>query len=357
MGSGRANTVLVNRATPGSADYALGTLSLGASTLAFNTGPQISGAHTGLVRLAALDLSAGNNNQPVVLTGNATLAIGSAAILSNNSLSKRLQLDGTALANTLGPVSNGPGTGILSLIKAGLGRWTLTGDNTYTGTTTITQGELALATPTLPDAANVSITNGATLHLAFTGTDFIGSLTLGGTPATPGTWGSLTSTAPNRTTHLTGPGTVTILPAAYATWANTHALGTVPTQRAPLADPDADGLPNVLEFALGSSPSSPSSANLSSQVSGLSPQVSSFTFTFPRSPASLGLVPLTVEWSPDLVTWNSLPIGAANSGPDARGITVAIAAQSAAPDVVTVTFPASLSPGGRLFTRLRATSF
>ncbi|MEN9840906.1 MAG: hypothetical protein RL376_706, partial [Verrucomicrobiota bacterium] len=349
MGSNRFNTVLVNRATAGSADYTLGTLALGSSTLTFTLGANISG--TGTVRLASLDLSSGNNDRPVILNGNATLAVGRAAILSNNTVSKRLQLDGTSAANTIGPIANGTGTGVLSLIKAGAGKWTLTGTNTYTGTTTVSAGELILNTPTLPSAASVSIATGATLNLAYTGTDIVGSLILNGVTQSAGTWGGLSSAAANKTALITGPGTLTVFPAAYLTWANTAALGAVPDQRGFQADPDADGLANSLEWVLGGNPST----NISAPLPQLSANASNYTYTFTRAVETINALALSAEWSTDLTTWNSITIGSTSSAADSQGVSCTVTPAPGQPDTIQITIPAANAPTARLFIRLKAT--
>jgi hypothetical protein len=54
------------------------------------------------------------------------------------------------------------------------------------------------------------------------------------------------------------------------------------------ADPDGDGIVNLLEYALGSSPNDPADASaMLLQVSGLSPQTSDVTLTFLRARADL----------------------------------------------------------------------
>ncbi len=142
MGSNRFNTIVINRASAGAASYALGNFSLGSSTMTFNRGGNISG--TGSVSIGILDLSSGNNDRPVILNGNATISVASAGIFSNNGISKRLQLDGSASNNTIGVISNGSGAGLLSVIKEGTSTWTLSAVNTFTGGTTVGNGTLTL---------------------------------------------------------------------------------------------------------------------------------------------------------------------------------------------------------------------
>jgi fibronectin-binding autotransporter adhesin len=68
----------------------------------------------------------------------------------------------------------------LSLTKAGSGTLTLTGANTYTGTTTVSEGILSLSSPMINDLASVVIDNGATMNLNFVGNDTVGSLDIDG---------------------------------------------------------------------------------------------------------------------------------------------------------------------------------
>ena len=100
--------------------------------------------------------------------------------------------------------------------------------------------------------------------------------------------------------------------ASYDTW-----LAALPTplpaeQRAPTADPDADGLPNLLEYALAGDPGSAASApSPLLQVSSLSPQPSSaLSFTFTRHRPDLDYV---VEATSDLAAGVWTPI-ATNPG-------------------------------------------
>jgi Cytochrome c peroxidase len=95
-------------------------------------------------------------------------------------------------------------------------------------------------------------------------------------------------------------------PASYDTW-----LAALPTplpagHRSPLADPDNDGLPNLLEYALASDPSAPSVTNYQLH---LTDHRLSLTFTRHRPD-----IDYTVEASGDLVTWtviatNPVPVG------------------------------------------------
>jgi hypothetical protein len=90
--------------------------------------------------------------------------------------------------------------------------------------------------------------------------------------------------------------TVTIA-TPFASWASGYSL--TGEQASATADPDGDGLNNLLEYALGSTPdSSASRPNLASQISDSKLQI---TFTPQRSD-----VTYTIEASSDLTTWSPL---------------------------------------------------
>ncbi|MCY2952546.1 MAG: autotransporter-associated beta strand repeat-containing protein [Planctomycetota bacterium] len=78
---------------------------------------------------------------------------------------------------------------VTAVTKSGTGTWTLSGINSYTGPTKVTQGTLALANAlTLGDKADVYISEGATLGLNFQGEVKVRKLTLGGTVQAAGTY-------------------------------------------------------------------------------------------------------------------------------------------------------------------------
>jgi hypothetical protein len=67
------------------------------------------------------------------------------------------------------------------------------------------------------------------------------------------------------------------------------------------ANPDGDGLPNLLEYALGFSPKSANANPLSPATTN-----GAFQITYPQSTTAVD-VNLLAEWSPDLVNWFSGP--------------------------------------------------
>ncbi len=175
------------------------------------------------------------------------------------------------------------------LTKSGIGTFTLSGTNAYTGATTITAGTLALgATDVLEDSNAVSIgdatlaigagftdtvdtldiTGAATVHLgdatsalAFadsSGMAWAGSLNITGTFVSGASlkFGSdANGLTPTQIASISGPGlsdiaidvngylTATVAVSAYNTWASANAGGQTPDQ-----DFDGDGVLNGVEF-------------------------------------------------------------------------------------------------------------
>lgn len=96
----------------------------------------------------------------------------------------------------------------LPLIKNGTGTWTLSGANTFTGPTTVSDGTLVLAgSQCLSDTNRLTIAAGKKVQL--NDREKVGLLTLGTTPTDPvmGTWGATGSGATYiRDDYFTGPG-------------------------------------------------------------------------------------------------------------------------------------------------------
>ena len=95
-----------------------------------------------------------------------------------------------------GPITSAVGTG--NLYKAGTATLTLSGTNTYTGTTTVAAGTLAAATTSSLGRGALAISTGAKVALNFTGSRRVPSLSLGGTAQANGSYGSTSSPATNK---------------------------------------------------------------------------------------------------------------------------------------------------------------
>ena len=142
------------------------------------------------------------------------------------------------------------------LTKKGAGSLFLDASHSYTGSTTVLEGELMLGAATLPDGSGVSIATGATLNLVHGATDTVATLTLGGSPAAAGIWGATGSGAAHTSPLITGSGLLNVLSGsgggnAYDTWAS-QIPNAADRDRAD--DPDHDGFSNELEFLFGGSP-------------------------------------------------------------------------------------------------------
>jgi fibronectin-binding autotransporter adhesin len=171
-GSGNGGTINTGRATAGAGiTHNLGVLDLSSVTMTINTGSNVTSGTAG-VSFTSLSMSGGNDNNPVTLAGSAAISIGSAGITNNTGTTRRLQLDGTNANNSIGTISDlapgaAAGAAKVNLIKANNSTWTLTGNNTYTGTTTINSGTLQLGNGGTTGALSPSsaITNNATLAI------------------------------------------------------------------------------------------------------------------------------------------------------------------------------------------------
>jgi autotransporter-associated beta strand protein len=121
--------------------------------------------------------------------------------------------DGTNHLLLTGRISSAVGIG--NLHKSGTATLTLSGSNTYTGTTTVANGVLACNSATALGQGPVVITSGK-LNLNFTGTRQVASLSLGGVAQANGSYGSSVSPATYKNnTYFTGSGTVNVGPAGF----------------------------------------------------------------------------------------------------------------------------------------------
>jgi autotransporter-associated beta strand protein len=138
------------------------------------------------------------------------------------------------------------------ITKTGVGMLTLTNPgNDYKGHTVVNAGTLSLNHPTLPNAADVRIASGAVLNLMSPGTDTIRSLYLNGSKQAGGTWGAVGSSAQHLSPLITGPGILQVdVGAKFSDWLSENGIIGEP----PDGDFDNDGIKNLIEYALGLSP-------------------------------------------------------------------------------------------------------
>ncbi len=310
--------------------------------------------------------SPGTNNRAVVLLNQSGIDV-----TSSNTLTIAGVISNSGSAGTVAPGFNKTGTGTLEL----------RGANTYTGSTVVDAGTLALgANNVLPNTSPISIGN-ATLN-ADTFTDTAGTLdptstatvnlgagaTLafadsstidwtGGTLAITGTFVSGSSLrfgttsgglTPTQLGLITGAGPVTLdasgfLVSAgggntYADWltANSPATGFV-------TDSDNDGISNGVENVLGSNPNA-----YNAGLTQISATPTTATYQHTLNPTLASDVTYGYEWSTDLVEWKT-------TGQTNTGLTTATISPSAPVlGVVTVTVSITSGPSAKLFSRLSA---
>ena len=177
------------------------------------------------------------------------------------------------------------------LTKSGPGTLVLSGANTYTGNTTVTEGTLTLTSACLSNASTLSIAGGGVLHLDYAGSNPVGTLILAGVTQVNGTYG-----AANSGGLITGSGNIQVgALSGFAAWAALNAPGQSPSQ-----DYDLDGVANGIEYFMGETGSS-LTAN---------PGVVHGTVTWPKSASFNGTY--AVQTSPDLVTWSAAAAGEVN---------------------------------------------
>jgi autotransporter-associated beta strand protein len=136
-----------------------------------------------------------------------------------------------------------PGSG--GVTKTGSGTWTLSNsNNTYTGTTKVAEGALAISYPTLVSTSTIIIKSNAVLSLNFSEPNTVGALVFGTIPMAPGVYdastvpaqisgsGSLVVTGyphPSITSSVSGNTMTLSWPEDYAGWslqAQTNTLAT-----------------------------------------------------------------------------------------------------------------------------------
>ena len=210
------------------------------------------------------------SSSSITMSGTTT-AVGTAAAVSfGYPTARTLTLTGTnSDANTIAGIlqdSSALGAGVLSIAKTGAGSWTLTGANTYTGSTTVSAGTLALvggsqASPiTVNNLASLGFTLGSSTTSTSTLNFIAGStIKITGTPAPATSYTLLTTTATISGTpvlatpiagfelQIVGGNTLKLVPSSgYSSWATLNGAGANLND-----DHDSDGVSNGVEYFIG----------------------------------------------------------------------------------------------------------
>ena len=254
--------------------------------------------------------------------------------------------------------------------KSGPGKLVLSGTNTYTGNTVVTDGALEVTSglrfrPTANTTTN-SVSNSGTSTVTFSGTveldltaaavangnvwdlfnllsysglapSAVTSTTLGSfTEATPGTWELPVASAKWVFTEVDGNLTYVVTATDYDNWADSFSLVGGPT-----ADDDNDGLTNEEEYAFGLVPNSGSSVN----PIAVPFDKTGGTFSYTRRKLALQ--------DPDLnyTVWYSTNLG---SWTQDTGATQGTAVPSGDIETVPVTISSGLLTNTKLFIQVRA---
>lgn len=225
------------------------------------------------------------------------------------------------------------------LIKDGPGTLSLSGSYNYSGATVVNQGTLELASATLSDAASVHIGASAVLKLPDGATDTVQELVIDGVSKGPGTWN-----AANTEGRITGGSLLVPVADPYLAWIEPFFPGeTDPTIISGGADPDHDGLSNLLEYVLKDGQPAQANATVLPNADASGAQ---FVFTYQRRAAASNATQ-TFEYSTSLAADSWTPIAI----PGGEGVVVSPAADGI--ETVQITLPKASNTG--LFGRLKVT--
>ncbi len=144
-----------------------GTISIGSGT----NGATLRYTGAGSTSNRVINLAGTTGGATIDASGSGALTL-SSAFTATGAGSKTLTLTGSSTAaNTIsGAIVNNSGANITSLVKDGTGLWVLTGNNTFTGSTTLLNGTLRIAADnrlgTAPGSAtaNMLVFDGGTLE-------------------------------------------------------------------------------------------------------------------------------------------------------------------------------------------------
>ena len=361
MGGGTLNvpSELLNGFTSAAALVTLNSGTINATTVSFGDLACTYRFNGGLIQTSqfkhrpaggAVDLFFNGVTVQLQATGNAGLQAsfmagflaGQNAWISNGGLTVDSNAKNIPIAVALQHDATGNATDG-GLTKTGSGTLTLSGSNTYTGDTTVTGGVLAVTGSSIVDTNKLVIAGG---QVDLTGAETVNTLYFGAVQQSPVTYSATGAGGTIASSNFTGTGTliVTSGPAGgFNSWITGFGLALI--DQGPAADPDHDGLTNLLEYVLGGTPNVNDAAAIApaGTKSG-----SDYIFTFKRSDLSEADTTQTVEYGNDLTVWGSYMIGAS---PGVPPVVIQEDVPSSGLDTVTVTIPTLGAP--KFFARLK----
>lgn len=230
------------------------------------------------------------------------------------------------------------GTG--GLEKSGEGQLTFSGANTYAGTTTVAAGALRIEKAGL--VAIIDATTSA-IEAQFTPQPAPGDYPILPGPLAGAQTFSATGLGANQLAtfnNLNSTVTVTGEPDSdpFMTWIDSFTPNTLLPDEAsklPGADPDSDGITNLMEFVLGGSPVVSSQSILPT----IATVGTDLVLSYARSDESESVTTQVGQWSTDLTNWNDVT-------------PVLVNENGALPNDMTITVPKSNAVDGKLFLRL-----
>lgn len=134
----------------------------------------------------------------------------------------------------------------------------------------------------------------------------------------------------------------------YDAWMAGFPSITDPNAKLATADPDHDGMSNLMEFVLNGNPSV---SDGSAHTPALSSAGTTFVFAFTRRHDSVSETTQVVQYGSDLAGWTDVPV---TTGGTSGSATVTVTLNGTT-DAVTVSVPKSVAAGGKLFGRLKVT--
>ncbi|TAE76961.1 MAG: hypothetical protein EAZ65_08175 [Verrucomicrobia bacterium] len=344
LGTGNGGTLHLSGPILGSGANQSLSLSSGSGTTLGTVVLSGANSFTGNISIVRGSLKLGAAN---TLPATAILDVGSANIVETTSFDlnglpqtlaglKRTSTNTTQISSV---TNSSPTAATLTLHQSSA----LTYSGRITGNLTLAKSGAGTLTLSRSDAlaSSVSLDLQAGV-LALSSAHNITALRINGVWQAPGTY-----TAANSSGRLGGSGSLIVAtagPSGFSAWIDAFTSLTA-SARLSDADPDLDGVNNLLEFVLNGLPTTSDSAILPSP--SLTP--THFIFSFTRREESATTTDQVFEYGSHLGSWTAVSITApsgpgVNLGPLANGVRT-----------VTISVPRSAAIDGRLFGRLKVT--